>query len=170
MQTSQTGLEFIESFEQKVNKAYYDQIHVLTCGIGTTNSVMPVDCKITPNTVWTDAECYKWLSYGLKNTVEAPINRLVKVGLSQNQFDALAALVYNIGETNFASSTLMKYLNAGRFDLAQREFLKWNRAGGQVARGLTRRRLAEAVLFGGASRADLIKNFLNGIDPAIKPQ
>lgn len=171
MQTSKAGLQYIESFESKENKAYYDHIGVLTCGIGCTNAVMPADHKITPDTVWTDDECYYWLSYALQKTVEAPINRLVKVELTQNQFDAVASLVYNIGEGNFAKSTLLKYLNAGRFDLAQREFLKWNRAGGQPARGLTRRRLGEAVMFGGGlNRAQLITMCLAGVDPDIAPK
>lgn len=73
---------------------------------------------------------------------------LVKVDLTDNEFGALVSLAFNIGLGNLGSSTLIKKLNAGapRTEVAA-EFLKWDKAGGKVLAGLTRRRIAERKLF-----------------------
>jgi lysozyme len=75
------------------------------------------------------------------------VNRLVKVELTQDQFDALVSLVFNIGGGNFERSTLLKKINARNFDGAADEFPRWNRAAGKVMAGLTKRRHAEQSLF-----------------------
>ena len=84
-------------------------------------------------------------------TFEKAIKRQVKVPLSQNQFDALVCLVYNIGERGFAKSTLLTKLNKGLYDEVPEQILRWNKAtvdgNLQTLRGLTRRRSAEAALF-----------------------
>lgn len=84
-------------------------------------------------------------------TFEKAIKRQVKVPLSQNQFDALVCLVYNIGERGFAKSTLLTKLNKGLYDEVPEQILRWNKAtvdgNLQTLRGLTRRRAAEAALF-----------------------
>jgi hypothetical protein len=75
------------------------------------------------------------------------VDRLVKVPLNANQYGALTSFTYNLGEGNLAKSTLLKKLNAGDYRSAAAEFAKWNRAGGKIMAGLTRRRKAEAQLF-----------------------
>ena len=75
------------------------------------------------------------------------VNTAVEVPLSQNQFDALVSWVYNLGPTNFNSSTMLKVLNAGDYSEVGNQMLRWNKAGGKVLEGLTRRRQAEADLF-----------------------
>lgn len=75
------------------------------------------------------------------------LNNIVKVPLTQNQFDALCDLVYNIGLGNFSTSTLLKKLNAKDYTGAASEFVKWNMAGGKVLSGLTKRRESERDLF-----------------------
>jgi lysozyme len=72
----------------------------------------------------------------------------IKVDLTQNEFDALVSLTYNIGAGNLASSTLVKMLKAGddKAEIAK-QFLRWDKAGGKPLAGLTRRRNAEAELF-----------------------
>jgi lysozyme len=72
----------------------------------------------------------------------------IGVPLTQNQFDALVSLCYNIGSGNLISSTLVKMLKAGN-DKAEvaKQFLRWNKAAGKELAGLTRRRNAEAELF-----------------------
>ena len=71
----------------------------------------------------------------------------VDVELNQNQFDALVAFVFNVGETNFAGSTLLRDLNARNYAGAVLEFAKWNHQDGKVLAGLTVRRQQEAALF-----------------------
>jgi lysozyme len=75
------------------------------------------------------------------------VNNLVSVPISQNQFDALTDFVFNVGAGNFKDSTLLKCVNAKDFAGAQAEFAKWNKSGGKVLSGLTKRRAAEAELF-----------------------
>ena len=78
---------------------------------------------------------------------EGYVNSLVTVELNQNQFDAMVSWVYNLGGGNLASSTLLKVLNAGDYDGVPAQMMRWNKAGGKVLEGLTRRRQAEADLF-----------------------
>ena len=73
---------------------------------------------------------------------------MVKCPLSQNQFDALVSWVYNLGPANLQASTLLKVLNAGDYAGVPAQIMRWNKAGGKVLEGLTRRRQAEADLFG----------------------
>jgi lysozyme len=78
---------------------------------------------------------------------ENAVNKLVKVSLSQNQFDACVDFVFNLGEGNFSKSTLLKLINQGKFTEAANEFPRWNLCAGKPLAGLTRRRLAEQSLF-----------------------
>lgn len=79
--------------------------------------------------------------------VEAALAKHVKVGLNQNQYDALASWVFNIGEGGFKSSTLLRKLNAGDYEGAARELPRWNKQKGKVLRGLVRRRAEEMEYF-----------------------
>ena len=78
---------------------------------------------------------------------EASIKRNVKVELNQNQFDALVSFVFNIGVSQFKSSTLLKLLNTGDYKAASEQFKRWNKADGKVLKGLVTRRSLEAKLF-----------------------
>ena len=80
-------------------------------------------------------------------TAEAVVSSLVKAPLNQNQFDALVSFAYNVGGGAFASSTLLKLINAGAFGAAAAQFTKWDLARGEVSAGLLRRRQAEQQLF-----------------------
>ena len=79
------------------------------------------------------------------------VNREVKVGLTQNQFDALVSLTFNIGATHFRKSTLLRRLNAGNYDEAAEQFHVWNKQRQKgvlvVLKGLVRRRAEEAEVF-----------------------
>lgn len=77
-------------------------------------------------------------------------HRLAKVPLSQNQWDALMCFTYNLGSANLGSSTLLKLLNVKDYAGAAEQFSRWNKAGGQVLAGLTKRRAAERAMFLGA--------------------
>lgn len=78
---------------------------------------------------------------------ESDVSRTVKVGLTQGQFDATVSFTYNLGAGSLSTSTLLRKLNAGDYAGAADEFLRWNKAGGKVLNGLTRRREAERALF-----------------------
>jgi lysozyme len=78
---------------------------------------------------------------------EATVKRLLRVELTQEEYDALVDLVFNIGSGNFDTSTLLRKLNAGDTEGAIAEFARWNKAGGVVLAGLVKRREAERVLF-----------------------
>lgn len=80
-------------------------------------------------------------------TAENAVNRLVKVGLTQGQFDALVSFVYNVGAGAFGRSTMLKMLNAGDYAGAAAQFSRWTYAGGQKSQGLANRRQAEIALF-----------------------
>ena len=138
---SKNGLHLTEQFEGCRLKSYQDQNEIWTIGYGHTYGVRQgMTC--------TQYQAEQWLSDDVHES-EKEVNALVKVPLNQNQFDALVDLVFNVGSGNFRNSTLLKLLNLGAFDRAAKEFEKWNRAGGIVRDGLTRRRFAEENLFTG---------------------
>ena len=72
---------------------------------------------------------------------------LVKVPLTVGQLAALTSFVYNIGTTRFRTSTMLKFLNAGRYDAVAEQFMVWVFVGLQRSNGLIRRRAAERALF-----------------------
>ncbi len=78
---------------------------------------------------------------------ESGVNNLVKVELKQCQFDALVSFSFNVGIGAFSTSTLLKKLNQKAYGEAANQFLRWNKAGGKILAGLTRRREAEKSLF-----------------------
>ena len=78
---------------------------------------------------------------------EAAVTNMVKVPLTQNQFDVLVDLAYNIGPGALKTSTLMKRVNAGSLNKVPEELLKWTRGGGKVLPGLVRRRQEEVVMW-----------------------
>ncbi len=93
-----------------------------------------------------EATAERLLNTGLDG-YENDVSRLVKVKLTQGQIDALVSIEYNLGDRTLSSSTLLRKLNSGDYAGAADEFLRWNKAGGKVLNGLTRRREAERALF-----------------------
>lgn len=141
--TSEAGKNLIKEFEGFRATAYICPAGVVTVGYGTTR----IQGKaVQLGTTITTDEADMLLEEDLKSFEDA-VNQNVREEISQNQFDALVAFVYNVGAGNFKKSTLLKKINAGEFNQAADEFLKWNKAGGKVLKGLTRRRTAERELF-----------------------
>ena len=96
-------------------------------------------------------ECESLLQDDL-NDAGSALKRHVHVPLSQEQYDALASFVFNIGGGKpFQNSTLLKKLNQGLYDEVPEQILRWNKArvDGSLTTlaGLTKRRTAEAALF-----------------------
>lgn len=136
---SDTGMKLTEEFEGCRLEAYLDVAGVPTIGYGHTKGVGMGDrCTLE--------QAAKWLREDIAEA-EAAVNRLVKVPLTQNQFDALVDFTFNLGAGNLIKSTLLRLLNKGDYKNAAVEFIRWNRAGGFVRAGLTRRRMAEKELF-----------------------
>jgi GH24 family phage-related lysozyme (muramidase) len=144
MQTSEKGIALIKQFEGCKLTAYQDSVGVCTIGYGWTQ---PVDGKPVRSGMTIKQEtAERLLKTGLVS-YEIDVSRLVKVGLTQGQFDALVSFTYNLGARSLSTSTLLRKLNAGDYAGAADEFLRWNKAGGKVLNGLTRRREAERALF-----------------------
>ncbi|EOZ5246962.1 lysozyme [Enterobacter hormaechei] len=144
MQTSEKGIALIKEFEGCKLTAYQDSVGVWTIGYGWTQ---PVDGKpIRAGMTIKQQTAERLLKTGLVS-YESDVSRLVKVGLTQGQFDALVSFTYNLGARSLSTSTLLRKLNAGDYAGAADEFLRWNKAGGKVLNGLTRRREAERALF-----------------------
>lgn len=141
---SNIGLNLIKTFEGLKLEAYDDGIGVWTIGYGTIK--YPNGVRVKRGDTCTEAQATDYMRNDLRTFI-ADVNRLVTKKINQNQFDALVSFIYNLGTTNFASSTLLKKLNSGDFVGAASEFKRWNKAGGKVMKGLTRRREAEANLF-----------------------
>ncbi|HBK4821653.1 lysozyme [Enterobacter asburiae] len=144
MQTSDKGISLIKQFEGCKLTAYQDSVGVWTIGYGWTQ---PVDGKpIRAGMTIKQETAERLLKTGLVS-YESDVSRLVKVGLTQGQFDGLVSFTYNLGARSLSTSTLLRKLNAGDYAGAADEFLRWNKAGGKVLNGLTRRREAERALF-----------------------
>lgn len=139
MKTSQLGIDLIKNFEGCKLAAYKDIVGVPTIGYGSTLGVKMGD-------VITQAQAEDLLVEDLA-PVEIAINSLVKVPLNQNQFDALASFVFNLGRRSLELSTLLRLINRGQFKNAADEFDRWVRAGGVVSQGLVKRRAKEKMLF-----------------------
>ena len=143
MRTSEAGVNLIKSFEGCRTVAYQDAVGVWTIGYGHT-----IDVK--EGMTITQHQCDVMLEVDIE-TYENYVKKQVNVSLTQNQFDALVSWVYNLGPTNLRNSTMLKVLNAGKYDEVPYQMKRWNRAGGQVLKGLVIRREAEAELFNNES-------------------
>ena len=140
MQTNQAGLDLIKSFEGCKLQAYRDVVGVLTIGYGHTGS------GVQDGLSWTQQQADAALASDL-HKFEVGVSNLAKVELTSNQFSALVCFAYNCGLGNLGSSTLLKCVNASDTQGAAAQFMRWNKAGGNVVSGLTRRRQAESTLF-----------------------
>lgn len=101
---------------------------------------------IGPDTVWTQQQADQRQTEHLLETCES-VAKLLKREVTDDQFAALVSFTYNCGVGSLKSSTLLQKLNRGDLLGAAEEFLKWNKAQGQVMAGLARRREAERRLF-----------------------
>jgi lysozyme len=139
MKYSKDGLHLTEQFEGCRLSAYQDSGGLWTIGYGHTAGVHPgMSC--------TQAQAEQWLAEDIA-WAESQVNRLVRVALTQDEFDALVDFTFNCGVGNFIHSTLLALVNAGKMDQAAKEFERWDKAGGVVVAGLLRRRIAEEAEF-----------------------
>ena len=140
MKISKRGLNLITQFEGFSAKAYLCPAGYLTIGYGQR---IPDEYS---EQILTKAKALEMLE-GMCNILVNKIAILITVEITQNMLDAIISLCYNIGIGAFAKSTLLKKLNNSDFTGAANEFLRWDKAGGKVLPGLSRRRKAEYDLF-----------------------
>lgn len=133
------GLAFIAKQEGTANTVYKDVVNISTVCTGHVTT-LPVGTYVS-NTV-----CEDLLKQDTKIAGDA-VKRLVKVPITQEQYDAMVSLTFNIGVGNFSKSTLLRRVNEKNCYSAANEFTRWNKAKGVVYKGLTRRREAERQMF-----------------------
>jgi lysozyme len=167
MRLGKGGLDLIKSFEGFVPYPYDDLVvkggkypewtggptkGTVTIGYGHTNlSSFPP--KITPGLRMSEHEAETLLRRVLASVYEPEVRRLVKVPVTQGEYDSLVSFTYNVGASNLTRSTLLRKLNAGDYEGAAAEFDKWTSSKGTKLAGLVRRRNAEEAMFRGGAGA-----------------
>ncbi len=139
MEVSKRGLALIQQFEGLRLSAYLDSADTPTIGYGSTRGVSLGD-EITKT------QALELLEADVERHADG-VRRLVEVPLTQAQFDALTSFTFNLGIGALASSTLLDRLNAGDYQGAGDELLRWVYVGNDRLRGLERRREAERAMF-----------------------
>lgn len=145
-QISSKGLNLIQRFEGLSLKPYKCPAGLWTIGYGSTfyangKKVSQFDAPIS------QAEATDLLLETLKH-YEHSVDSFCRDDINQNQFDALVSFCYNVGAGSLKGSTLLKKVNVNPSDpTIPAEFMKWNKGGGKVLKGLTERRKAEADLY-----------------------
>jgi lysozyme len=142
---SQKGIEHLKLSEGLRLKAYKDTGGVLTIGYGHTS--MAGGMKVYSGLKITNAQAEQLLKDDLARMTYPVIKRLVKVDLTQGQFDAMCSFIYNLGEGQVSTSTLLKKLNAGDYKGASEQFGRWIYDNGVVYNGLVTRRKQEQAMF-----------------------
>jgi lysozyme len=140
---SPAGISAIKRHEGLRLHAYQDSAGVWTIGHGHTGNVQPGQHI-------SEAEAEQLLRDDLAQA-EAAVNNGVRVPVTQEQYDAMVSLAFNIGGSAFGKSTLLQKLNEGDIHAAANEFLRWDKitvnGAKEVLPGLTSRRRAERAMF-----------------------
>ena len=139
MEISDKGIKLIKEFEGLELTSYLCPAKVWTIGYGHIKGVQE-------GMEWTEEQAEEALKEEIVGYCKY-VEEYVKVPLNQNQFDALVSWTYNLGPTSLKKSTMLKVLNKGNYDEVPEQIKRWNKARGQVLKGLVRRRDTEAELF-----------------------
>lgn len=139
MLPSEDAIKLIKASEGCRLTAYRDSVGVLTIGYGSTGG-------IKEGQTITQKQADNMLIDDMDAAAEG-VTKLVKVALTQGQFDALTSFVFNLGEGRLRDSTLLRLLNQGKYGEAANQFKFWVMAGGKPLAGLVKRRAAERALF-----------------------
>ena len=145
MRLNKAGIDLMHDFEGCRLEAYLCPASVPTIGYGSTYYEDGRPVKLGDAITQERAD---QLFQAIAEDFAKRVRSLLKVGLNENQFSALVSFTYNVGVANLKKSTLLKKVNINPSDpTITDEFLKWNKAGGKVLAGLTRRREEEAKLY-----------------------
>ena len=146
MKLDDNGYKLIAGFEGLSLVPYLCSAKVPTIGYGNTyypsgRKVTMQDKAITQPTAW-------WMFRETADKFAVDVDKLITSNVTQNQFNAIVSLAYNIGIGGLQRSSLLKKVNANPNDpTITNSFLIWNKAGGKVVNGLTKRRSIEAKLY-----------------------
>ncbi len=143
MRFSAAGLAVLKQAEGFRGETYLDATGYPTIGYG--HRLVHPECYPQGITV---AQAQVILEWDVHEAEQA-VKRLVKVPLTQGQLDALVDFTFNLGSGQLAASALLQDLNAGRYDAAAQQLLRWDHAGKEVVAGLQARRKAEFQLWQG---------------------
>jgi lysozyme len=141
MDFSAAGLALLKRSEGFRKRVYMDVSGFPTIGYG--HRLQPQEAY--PEGM-TEAEADQVLAADV-GSAEQAVRRLVRVPLTQGQFDALVDFCFNLGPHRLAASTLLADLNAGRYDAAAEQLLLWDHAGAAENAALRTRREAEFHLW-----------------------
>lgn len=154
MRLGKPGEQLIKHYERCRLRAYPDPGTggaPWTIGWGATGS------GIGPGTVWTQAQADARFVADAASRAAQLEKMLGSAPVTQNQFDAMMSLLYNIGSGNFTGSSVLACHRARDYADARKSFALWNKAGGRVMNGLVKRRAAEAALYGTTGDADIAR-------------
>lgn len=139
----QAGFNLIHGLEGCVLKPYLDVAGVPTIGWGTTRYPSGVKVKMSDSAI-TRQQADEYAKHDILY-FESKVDAFTRDDINQHQFNALVSLMYNIGETEFRTSTVLKRVNANPNDPTIREaFSRFKYAGGKIDKGLVNRRQKEA--------------------------
>lgn len=144
MKINRAGIELLKKWEGCRLKAYQDSVGVWTIGFGHTS--MAGEPKVTAGLTITQQEAEDILVRDLVK-YESAVSKALTRSPNENQFSAMVSLCYNIGPGAFAKSSVARLFNAGDVTGSADAFRLWNKAGGQVLKGLVNRREDERRLF-----------------------
>ena len=122
MKIDQKGIDFLIEVEAARLNAYQDTKGIWTIGVGATR--YQDGRRVKQGDKITKEQLNTLLHFHIKEA-ENDIAKLVKVPLTQNQFNALISFYHNVGITQFRSSTLLKKLNKADYVGASKEFIRW---------------------------------------------
>lgn len=146
MKISNSGLNQIKKHEGLRLKAYLDQVGVPTIGYG--NTFYENGDKVKMGEVISMERAESLLRFTVDKIFSSGVAKYLTKEINQSQFDALVSFAYNVGVEAFRTSTMLKKININPCDPTIRdEFMRWNKAGGRVLKGLTNRRKEEADLY-----------------------
>lgn len=140
---SQDAVNLIKKYESYRPETYKCPSGKDTIGYGTRIDFYP-ECK---GKKMSEQEATNYLMKTIQDHIIPTIKKYVKVPLSQNQLDALASLVYNIGTTTFIKSDLLKALNNKNTENIRKNWEEFRVSGGKVSKGLVNRRKTEIDMF-----------------------
>jgi lysozyme len=146
MKLDKKGYDLIKEFEGLKLKPYLCSASVPTIGYGSTYYENGTKVKLT------DAPITKERADALFQIVADDFAKrvvpLIKKPVTQNQFNSIVSFAFNLGVRALQNSTLLRLVNINPNDAnIAKEFLKWNKAGGVVVKGLTNRRIKESALY-----------------------